>query len=123
MVRVSARRPTASQDSAQRGSYNSSRTATTSASRGTGEGYAVRPYAPSVQDAPAIAWRWSAALPGALFAIPAAIVTLRDPSVGLALAYGAVPAAAVGITPTRRSRHVIVVVGACIGLSLVLEQP
>lgn len=66
-----------------------------------------------------MAWRWSAALPGALFAIPAAIVTLRDPSVGLALAYGAVPAAAVGITPTRGSRHVIVVVGACIGLSLV----
>lgn len=65
-----------------------------------------------MQDAPAIAWRWSAALPGALFAIPAAIVTLRDPSIGLALAYGAVPAAAVGITPTRRSRHVIVVVGA-----------
>jgi Fusaric acid resistance protein-like len=73
-----------------------------------------------VQDAPAMAWRWSAALPGALFAIPAAIVTLRDPSVGLALADGAVPAAAVGITPTRGSRHVIVVVGACIGLSLVL---
>jgi hypothetical protein len=61
-----------------------------------------------VHDAPGISWRWSAAWLGALFALPAAIVTLRDPSLGLALAFGAVPAAAVGITPARRSRHVIV---------------
>jgi hypothetical protein len=64
-----------------------------------------------VDDAPAIAWRWSAAWPGAVFGPPAAIVTLRDPSIGLALAFGAVPAAAVGITPARHSRHVIVLVG------------
>jgi hypothetical protein len=47
-------------------------------------------------------------------------VTLWNPSHGLALAVGALPAAAVGVTGPRRSRHAIVIVGLCIGLGLLL---
>src|SRR5262249_25485564 len=69
---------------------------------------------------PAIVWHWSPALLGALCALPAAVVTVQDPSHGLALAVGALPAAAVGVAGPRRSRHAIVIVGLCIGLGLVL---
>jgi len=69
---------------------------------------------------PAIVWHWSPALLGALCALPAAIVTVQDPSHGLALAVGVLPAAAVGVAGPRRSRHAIVIVGLCIGLGLVL---
>lgn len=70
--------------------------------------------------APTIAWRWSWALLGAVCSLPAALVTLGNPSYGLALAFGALPAAAVGVRGRRRERHVILVVGACIALRLVL---
>jgi Fusaric acid resistance protein-like len=69
---------------------------------------------------PAIAWHWSAALLGALCALPAAAVTVQNPSHGLALAVGALPAAAVGVAGPRRGRHAIVIVGLCIGLGLML---
>jgi hypothetical protein len=73
-----------------------------------------------VTGAPTIAWRWSWALLGAVCSLPAALVTLGNPSFGLALAFGALPAAAVGVRGRRRERHVILVVGACIALRLVL---
>src|SRR5262245_17284559 len=69
---------------------------------------------------PAVAWRWPLALLGLVCSIPAALVTLDDPSHGLALAFGALPAAAVGITGTRRSRIAVLVVGLCIGLGLLI---
>jgi hypothetical protein len=69
---------------------------------------------------PAIAWQWSPALLGALCALPAAVVTVHNPSHGLALAFGALPAAAVGVAGPRRARHMILVVGLCIGLGLML---
>jgi hypothetical protein len=69
----------------------------------------------------AVAWRWSLALLGALCPLPAAAVALQDTSHGLALAVGALPAAAVGIAGSRRSRHAIVIVGLCIGLGLCLR--
>jgi len=47
-------------------------------------------------------------------------VTLQDASHGLALAVGALPAAAVGVAGSQRSRHAIVIVGLCIGLGLCL---
>lgn len=69
---------------------------------------------------PAIAWHWSPALLGALCALPAAVVTVQKPSHGLALAFGALPAAAVGVAGPRRGRHMILIVGLCIGLGLTL---
>jgi hypothetical protein len=80
----------------------------------------VSQVAEEAADAPRIAWRWLAALLGALCAVPAAVVTVQDPALGLALAFGAIPAAAVGIPAERRNRHLIIVIGACIGLSLAL---
>jgi hypothetical protein len=68
----------------------------------------------------AIAWLWSWALLGALCSLPAALVALRSPSDGLALALGCIPAAAVGARGGRRSRVAVLVVGLCIGLGLVL---
>ena len=76
--------------------------------------------APTRKPAPAIVWRWSWALLGALCALPAALVTLQSPSHGLALAFGALPAAAMGVRGTRGSRHQILVVGLAIGVGLVV---
>ena len=68
----------------------------------------------------AIAWLWSWAMLGALCSLPAALVALRSPSDGLALALGCIPAAAVGARGGRPSRVAVLVVGLCIGLGLVL---
>ena len=81
---------------------------------------AVTPAGAADKPAPAIVWRWSTALLGGLCSLPAALVTLQNPSHGLALAFGALPAAAVGVQGTRRSRYVILIVGVCIGLGLVV---
>jgi hypothetical protein len=69
---------------------------------------------------PGIVWRWQPALFAALCVVPAAIVTLDDLSRGLALAFGVVPAAAVGIPPARRRRIMIVVAGVAIAVGLVV---
>ncbi len=69
---------------------------------------------------PAIAWRWSSALFGALCALPAVVVATQDPSAGLALAIGALAPAAVGISATRRRRVASLLVGIAIGLGLVV---
>jgi hypothetical protein len=69
---------------------------------------------------PAITWRWSMALFGALCSIPAVLVTTQNPSQGIALAIGVLAPAAVGVSGTRRSRVVSLIVSAAIGLGLVL---
>ena len=79
----------------------------------------MTPTAAAAKPAPAITWRWSWALFGATCSLPAAFVTLHHPSQGLALAFGALPAAAVGVGGPRRGRYLILVVGLCIGLGLV----
>jgi hypothetical protein len=65
---------------------------------------------------PALVWDWSAAGLGAVYALPGAIVILSDKSNGLALALGVLPAAIVGLMPTRRGRLATIVFGMAIGL-------
>lgn len=67
---------------------------------------------------PGLVWRWTPAVLGGLYAVPAAVVVLSDPQRGLALAVGALPAALVGLLPTRRRRLLVIVLGAVIGLSM-----
>ena len=71
-----------------------------------------------VDTTPQLAWRWQPALFAAVCAVPAAIVTSDDVSRGLALAFGVVPAAAVGVPPSRSQRVMIVIVGAAIAVGL-----
>jgi hypothetical protein len=71
--------------------------------------------------APALDWRWSAAVVGLLAALPAAVVILiGDPAHGLALAAGVLPGAAIGVPATRRSRVVIAILGGVIGVCVTL---
>ena len=69
---------------------------------------------------PGLTWSWTDAARGALYALPAAVAALHNPAHGLALATGALPAAAVGLAPTRRRRLAVVVIGAAVALSMVL---
>ena len=75
---------------------------------------------PSAASSPTrpVTWRWSAALLGATCSLPAALVALDNPSAGLALAFGALPAAAVGAQGPRLGRYAILVVGLCIGVAV-----
>lgn len=70
--------------------------------------------------APAVAWNGSWALLGGLCSVPAVIVAFSDPTLGVALAVGVLPAAATGVLPRRRDRSACLVVGAAIGAGLVL---
>ncbi len=67
---------------------------------------------------PGLVWDWTSAALGALYALPAAVVVLSDPSRGLALTVGVLPAAIVGLLPTRRRRLAVVVLGACVGVPM-----
>lgn len=67
-----------------------------------------------------IVWDRSQATLGAVYALPAAVAVLSDPSKGLALALGVLPAAIVGLAPTRRGRRAVVVLGTLIGVPLFL---
>jgi hypothetical protein len=57
---------------------------------------------------------------GATYAAPAAALVLIDPSRGLALGVGVLPAAAAGLPGPRRARLAIIVLGALTGTSLVI---
>lgn len=70
--------------------------------------------------APPIAWSWRAAALGALCAVPAAIVAAVDVTSGLALAFGVLPAAVVGLAPRRAARVRVVPLGAMVGLAIFL---
>ena len=69
---------------------------------------------------PAIVWRWTPALLGAIYAIPGAVVILDDRSRGLGLVLGALPAAIVGLPATRRGRLAIPVLGTAVGVPMAL---
>jgi len=71
-----------------------------------------------IAEPPSLVWSWSAAVLGAVYALPAALTTLDDVSRGFAFAVGMIPAAAIGLLPTRRARRVVAVVGALVGLSI-----
>jgi Fusaric acid resistance protein-like len=67
---------------------------------------------------PGLVWDWSAATLGATLALPGAVVILSDQSRGLALVLGVLPAAIVGLMPTRRGRLAIIVLGTAIGVPM-----
>ena len=69
---------------------------------------------------PAIAWSWPNAAYGVALAVPAAAFALVDPAIGLPLAIGVVPAAALGVRGSRRQRAIVVLVGAVAGLNIVI---
>jgi len=81
----------------------------------TGAGVTVEP-----TTTPAVVWSWSHALLGALYAVPAAVVVFVEPSRGVALAVGGLPAAAVGLPGPRRGRIAIAVVGALMGTCMLI---
>jgi hypothetical protein len=72
------------------------------------------------REQPWLVWRWPAALGGATFALPAAVVVPFDARLGVALAVGVIPAAVPPLPPQRRDRLVIVVFGAFMGISVLV---
>jgi Fusaric acid resistance protein-like len=73
------------------------------------------------QARPALAWAWSDALRCGLCTVPAALIVLTgDPARGLAWAVGVLPAAVIGLAPTRKERARLVVVGLLFALSVLL---
>jgi hypothetical protein len=68
----------------------------------------------------ALAWNWTAAALGAMCALPAAVVVASDRQRGIALALGVLPAAIVGLPPTRRARLFIPVLGTAVGVPMLL---
>ena len=65
-----------------------------------------------------LVWDWSTAALGALYALPGAVIILSDRPRGLGLVVGVLPAAIVGLAPTRRGRLAIVVLGTSIGVPM-----
>jgi hypothetical protein len=77
---------------------------------------------------PGLAWSWSAALVGAVCAIPAVVVMPFDVPSGLALAFGVLPAAIIGVAPVRRARVKVVLLSTLMGVpifvgSLLSQEP
>lgn len=75
-----------------------------------------------------IAWHWSFFLLGAIYALPAMILTPFAPAVGLGLAVGVLPVAAFNLPGYRRGRRAILIVGSVSGLcfvigSILTQQP
>ncbi len=69
---------------------------------------------------PAIAWTPRHLLLGATFAVPAVVVATIDPVRGVACALGVLPAAALGLLPTRRSRISYLLASTMAGLGILL---
>ena len=68
-----------------------------------------------------IAWSWSNAAMGALCTVPAAtVVALGDPKKGLAWAIGVLPAAVVGVLPSRKARLKTALVGVLFAVAMLL---
>lgn len=67
-----------------------------------------------------IAWSWTNAAHGAALGLPAAAVSLVDPTLGMPLAVGVLPAAALGVRGPRRQRSLVLVVGAVAALNIVI---
>ena len=65
-------------------------------------------------------WDWSLAILGAVYAAPATALMFSEPTKGLALAVGVLPAAASGIPGPRRARVLTIVLGVLIGASMTL---
>jgi hypothetical protein len=68
----------------------------------------------------AIAWSWRNVAHGVLLALPAVVASVFDPSLGLPLAVGVLPAAALGLRSSRRERALVILVGVVAGASIFL---
>ncbi|WP_345384119.1 FUSC family protein [Pseudonocardia yuanmonensis] len=76
---------------------------------------------PADRRAPAwVVWHWSAALRGALLALPACLVLPQDADAGVAVALGVIPAAALPLVPRRRGRLLVVAIGSLMGVSVLI---
>jgi hypothetical protein len=67
-----------------------------------------------------IAWSWRSVVHGVMLALPAVVASVFDPSVGIPLAVGVLPAAALGLRSTRRERALVILVGMVAGTSIFL---
>ncbi len=65
-----------------------------------------------------LVWNWTNAAVGAVYAIPGALVILADPAKGFGFTVGVLPAAIIGLAPTRRGRIRSVSVGVLAGISI-----
>jgi hypothetical protein len=70
--------------------------------------------------APGVSWRWSDFAYGLVLALPASAAMASSVPRGLAFAVGVIPAAIVGVLPTRRAQLATLVVGALAGVSMFL---
>jgi Fusaric acid resistance protein-like len=68
--------------------------------------------------APNLAWDRTNAVLGAVYALPGALVVLADPVKGFGLAVGVLPAAIIGLAPTRGGRVRSVCIGVLTGVSI-----
>ncbi len=67
-----------------------------------------------------LVWSWRNVGLGAVYVAPAAVATVADPGIGLALAVGVLPAAALGLPGPRRRRALAVLVGGLASLGIVV---
>ncbi|WP_089251695.1 FUSC family protein [Rhodococcoides kyotonense] len=65
-------------------------------------------------------WEWNSAALGLVYALPASVVAYSDVSRGAAFAVGVIPAAIVGLAPTRRGRLRIAALGVLTGVPLLI---
>ena len=75
---------------------------------------------PRTARGPGLDWKPRRLLLGALFALPAAIVTAIDVPLGIALALGVLPAASLGLPPRRIGRLRYVLVGAAVAVGMTI---
>lgn len=68
----------------------------------------------------ALTWQWSRFALGVLYAVPTIVVAPFDPAVALALSIGVLPAAVVGLPPSRRARAAIPFLGLLVALGLLV---
>lgn len=69
----------------------------------------------------AIVWTWRDAWFGMAISIVAAvIITIGNVETGLTLLIGALPAAVIGLLPTRKERQSLVIIGVLFGVSLMI---
>lgn len=68
-----------------------------------------------------LVWNWQDALRGTHFALPAmVIIASGDVTLGVACGIGVLPAATIGLLPTRKKRLLLVFVGILVAASLLL---
>lgn len=67
---------------------------------------------------PGLTWDWTEAALGAVYALPGAALILSDPAHGLALCFGVLPAAIIGLAPRRRGRLGLLAIGVLSGVPM-----